>query len=113
MNDEFEFEEFAPWMVFLITLVGGFLRVLYLGTKGMWLDETFSVWMASHNVMDLLQWTARIDQHPPLFYLLLHFWIALNGDAPFNVRLLSALFGAGTIPIVYLIGKRMSGVLMG
>ena len=113
MNEEIDFEEFAPWLVITFTLVGGFLRVLLLGTKGMWLDETFSVWMASHSVVDILHWIVRIDQHPPLYYLLLHYWIALNGDTPYYVRLLSVLFGAGTIPIIYLIGKRMSGVVMG
>jgi hypothetical protein len=113
MNEEIDLEEFAPWLVILITLVGGALRVFQLGIKGMWLDETFSVWMASHSVADMLQWIVRIDQHPPLYYLLLHYWIALNGDTPYTVRLLSVLFGAGTIPIIYLIGKRMSGVVLG
>ena len=113
MNEEIDIEEFAPWLVIIITLIGGLLRVFLLGNKGMWLDETFSVWLASHSVADMLQWIVRIDQHPPLYYLLLHYWIALNGDTPYYVRLLSVLFGAGTIPIIYLIGKRMSGVVMG
>ena len=113
MNEEIDFEEFAPWLVIFITLVGGWLRVLLLSSKGMWLDETFSVWVASHSVVDMLHWIVRIDQHPPLYYLLLHYWIALNGDTPYYVRLLSVLFGAGTIPIIYLIGKRISGVVMG
>ena len=113
MNEEIELEEFAPWLVIIITVIGGLLRVFLLGNKGMWLDETFSVWLANHSVADMLQWIVRIDQHPPLYYLLLHYWIALNGDTPYYVRLLSVLFGAGTIPIIYLIGKRMSGVVMG
>ena len=111
--EENELEDFAPWFVIIIAVLGGFLRVILLGTKGMWLDETFSVWLASHSVGDMLHWMVKIDQHPPLYYLLLHYWIALNGDTPNNVRLLSVLFGAGTIPIIYLIGKRMSGVVMG
>ncbi len=113
MSEEIDFEEIAPWLVIFITLVGGWLRVLMLGTKGMWLDETFSVWLANHSVADMLQWIVKIDQHPPLYYLMLHFWIACFGDTPYYTRLLSALFGAGTIPIIYLIGKRMSGVLVG
>jgi mannosyltransferase len=113
MNEESDIEEFAPWLVITITVIGGLLRVFALGNKGLWLDETFSVWMASHSVADMLQWIVRIDQHPPLYYLLLHYWIALNGDTPYDVRLLSVLFGAGTIPVIYLIGKRMSGVVMG
>lgn len=113
MSEDSELEEYALWLVILITLIGGFLRVLLLGAKGMWLDETFSVWMASHPVPDMLQWIVRIDQHPPLYYVLLHYWIALTGDGAYDVRLLSALFGTATIPIIYLIGKRMSGVVVG
>jgi hypothetical protein len=114
MKDETETKEFAPGLViFLITLAAGFLRVLLLRTKGMWLDETFSVWMASQSVPDLLQWAVKIDQHPPLYYLVLHYWINLNGDSAYAVRLLSALFGTATVPVMYWIGKRMSGALVG
>ena len=113
MNEEIDFEELAPWLLVIITLVGGALRVLLLGIKGMSLDETFSVWMASHSVVEMLQWIIKIDPNPPLYYFLLHFWIALTGDTPYHVRLLSLLFGAGTIPIIYLLAKRMGGVMMG
>jgi hypothetical protein len=113
MNEEFDLEELAPWLVILITLFGGFLRVLMLDNKGLWLDETFSVWVANHSVGDMLQWIVKIDQHPPLYYFLLHYWVALNGDTPYYARLLSALFGVGTIPIIHLIGKRMSGAVVG
>jgi hypothetical protein len=113
MNEEFDLEESAPWFVLFITVFGGFLRVLLLESKGLWLDETFSIWMANHNIGDILQWTVRIDQSPPLYYLLLHYWMAINGDTPYYVRLLSVLFGTGTIPIIYLIGKRISGAAMG
>ena len=113
MNEENDLEEFAPGLVIFIVVIGGFLRVLLLDAKGMWLDETFSVWLANHNVVDMLHWIVKIDQHPPLYYLLLHYWMALRGDTPYDVRLLSVLFGVGTIPIIYLIGKRMSGAEMG
>ncbi len=113
MNEELDLEEIAPWLVVLLTVVGGLMRVFLLDQQGLWLDETFSIWLANHNVAELLHWTARIDQHPPLYYLLLHAWIGLNGDAPYAVRMLSALFGTLTIPMIYLIGKRLSGVEMG
>ena len=106
MNEEINLEEHAPWLIILITFIGGFLRVLLLGTKGMWLDETFSVWMSSHSIADMLQWIVKIDQHPPLYYLLLHFWIEMSGDTPYYARLFSALLGAATIPIIYLCQQR-------
>ena len=110
---EHEIEEIAPWLVVVLTLVGAFLRMYQLGRNGLWLDETFSIWMAHHSIVDLLQWTIKIDQHPPLYYLLLHSWIALNDDTPYYARQLSAIFGAATIPMIYLIGKRISGVMTG
>lgn len=113
MNRETELDELAPWLVIVITLLGGGLRVLLLDNKGLRFEETFSVWLSSHNVVDMLQWIVKIDNHPPLYYLLLHYWIALNGDAAATIRQLSVLFGAATIPIVYLIGKRISGTTMG
>ena len=113
MNEELDLEELAPWLVLAIVLVGGGLRILLLRTKGLWLDETFSIWMAKQSVAEIVQWTIKIDQHPPLYYLLLHFWIGRFGDTPYYVRLLSALIGAGTIPVIYLIGKRLSSPLVG
>jgi hypothetical protein len=46
MSEEVDIEELAPWLVVVLTLAGGILRVLLLGHKGMWLDEAFSVWLA-------------------------------------------------------------------
>ncbi len=66
MNEESELEELTPWLAIIITLIGGWLRVLHLGAKGMWLDETFSVWLASHSLPEMLQWIMRIDQHPQM-----------------------------------------------
>jgi mannosyltransferase len=113
MNTEMDFDEFAPWLVLILTILGGALRVLLLDQKGLWLDETFSIWLSGHNVAGILQWVVQIDQHPPLYYLLLHYWMALGGDAPYHVRFLSVIFGTAAIPLMYLIGKRISGALMG
>ena len=55
MNEEVKLEELAPWVALIFTLVGGFLRVFQLGMQGLWLDETFSVWLANQNVGDMLQ----------------------------------------------------------
>lgn len=113
MSEDYELEDAAPLLLLLITLAGGSLRMLLLGSKTMWLDETFSVWVASQPVADMLQWIVKIDPHPPLYYLLLHPWMAINGTAPYEVRLLSALFSTATIPLIYLIGKRIAGVGVG
>ena len=113
MNTEMDFEDFAPWLVIFVTLAGGSLRILLLNQKGLGVDETYSIWLASHKVVDMLQWVVKSDQNPPLYYFLLHYWITLNGTLPYFVRLLSTLLGTVTIPVIYLIGQRMSGAKVG
>jgi hypothetical protein len=113
MEEEISPEYSAFCVVILIAFLGGVLRILLISYKGMWLDETFSVWLASQSVREMLQWIVKIDQHPPLYYLLLHYWIGLKGTSPYAVRLFSLLFGTATIPVIYLIGKRISGIEMG
>jgi hypothetical protein len=97
----------TPFVLLAITVLGGALRFHEIGSKGLWLDEAFSVWLGWQPVGEILGWLVRIDQHPPLYYLLLHFWIAM-GDSAAAVRGLSALCGTLTIPVMYLLGRRLS-----
>jgi hypothetical protein len=113
MNDEPDLEEFAPWLVLILTVAGAGLRALLLDFKGMSLDETVNIWLAAQTLPDMLHWAARINQQPPLYYMLLHGWIALKGAEPYYARLFSVLFSAGTIPFIYMIGKRLSGPMVG
>ena len=102
-----------PLLVLAITAAGGMLRAWAIGQKGLWLDETFSVWLAAQPLGPMLAWIAQIDQHPPLYYILLHFWITVVGDGPAAVRLLSALLGTLTIPVIFFLGRRLLGSTAG
>ena len=95
-----------------IVLAGGLLRVFRIGSEGLWLDEAFSVWMGWQPLPKMLGWVVLLDQHPPLYYTILHFWMRL-GDDPVTVRWLSAIVGTLTIPVIYLLGKRLMGVREG
>jgi mannosyltransferase len=101
------FQRATPFLLLVIVALGGFLRVYQIGSKGLWLDEAFSVWLGWQPVGEMLGWLMRIDQHPPLYYALLHLWMAL-GDGAATVRALSALCGTLTIPVVYLLGRRLA-----
>lgn len=99
-------------MLAAITIVGGLLRAYQIGSQGLWLDEAFSVWIARQPLVDMLSWMARIDQHPPLYYLLLHFWMRMGTDAG-TIRALSALAGVLNIPVLYLLGRHLAGRRVG
>jgi len=48
-----------------------------------------------------------VDQHPPIYYSLLHLWIALFGTLEGAVRTLSALASVLTIPVFYAACRRL------
>lgn len=100
------------YMLAAITTTGGLLRVYQINRNGFWLDEAFSVWMATHPVPALFDWLVRIDQHPPLYYTFLHFWLQAGDDAAY-VRALSALLSTLTIPVLFLIAGRIAGLRAG
>ena len=95
-----------------IIALGAFLRLYRIGANGLWIDEAFSVWMGRQPVGQMLDWLVRIDQHPPLYYLLLHLWMRL-GDGEAVVRAFSALCSTLTIPAIYLLGRRLAGRRVG
>lgn len=84
-----------------ITLLAACLRFFLIGDKSVWLDEAFSIWLARHPLGGMWGWLVRIDQHPPLYYTLLHAWVAAFGDLQGAVRGLSALCSTLTVPIFY------------
>jgi hypothetical protein len=98
----------TPLLLLAITLLGWGLRSYAIGRKGLWLDEAFSVWLGWQRLPEMWGWIARLDQHPPLYYTLLNLWMRLGDDAS-SVRLLSAVVGTLTIPVIFLLGRRLTG----
>lgn len=96
----------------LILVVAGVVRFYALDAKSLWLDEAFSVHVAGQPFGRMMEIVVHHDTPPPLYYSLLHLWLRL-GDSAFNVRLLSALFGIGAVAAVYLLGRDMSGSVVG
>src|SRR5581483_8524005 len=88
------------------------IRLYAIGAKSLWIDESFSIWMATQPLGALWGYTVQLDQHPPLYYTLLHAWLAL-GDSEAVARGFSALWGVLTLPLIYLIGRRNGGQALG
>ena len=93
--------------VIAVTVAASILRFYRIGEKSIWLDEAFSVWIARHSLWEGWRWLIRIDQHPPLYYSLLHLWIQLFGELQGAVRILSALFSTATVPIFYAAARQL------
>jgi mannosyltransferase len=89
-----------------IVLGGAFLRLYHLGAQSLGADDTWSVWIAQLSLSKIVQATAA-DVHPPLYYFLLHYWMATFGTSELAVKLLSIVFGVLSIIIVYALGRQL------
>lgn len=74
----------------------------------LWLDEALSVNIARLPVGEIVE-ALRHDGHPPLYYYLLHYWMALFGESDFATRALSGVISVATIPLAWLAGRRFGG----
>ncbi len=92
----------CPALLFLLALG---VRLYRIGAESVWLDEATSLFLARHSLFDVVAWTAK-DIHPPLYYLLLHFW-RLFGESEVALRSLSALAGAVSVVVLYFLGRRL------
>jgi mannosyltransferase len=95
----------AVVVVLLVVALGAFLRLYRIGAQPLWVDEASSLLFAQGSLAQLWSWSTLVDPgNPPLYYSLLHGWLVL-GDSEATLRLLSALFGVLTIPLVYALGR--------
>jgi uncharacterized membrane protein len=103
----------------IIILLGFALRVPALGDRSLWFDEAMEYWAAGSPLSDILP-TVKISlQDPPLYSILLHFWLKV-GHTEFIIRFLSLAFSvAGILGVIVLsrlsFGKKASlvaGILM-
>lgn len=89
----------------LITVLGILLRMLFLFHHDIWFDEAISILLARLPINKLLL-AASFDNNPPLYYLILHFWMKIS-ENPLWFRSLSLIFSVTTIPIAYLLAKTL------
>ncbi len=71
-----------------------------------WIDEGISVGIASHPLAHI-PGLMRQDGSPPLYYLILHVWMAIFGRGEVATHSLSLVFALLTIPAAYWAGKSL------
>lgn len=121
------------WLLLAVCLLAFALRVYRLDFQSIWVDEGFVADLAGRNLgelvdvwnispqesyatlsrlgTDLVGLAAETDIHPPLYYFLLHFWILLAGSNEFALRFPAAFFGLLTVPLLFVVGKRLAGTM--
>jgi mannosyltransferase len=91
-----------------LTLVGYFLRTFWLDWTSVQGDEALIVLFSLPPPLQLLANVAASEPHPPLMYMIFHYWMQVAGPTGFSVRYVSVIFGVLTIPLIYQLGRRLS-----
>jgi mannosyltransferase len=94
----------------LAILAGVVLR--FIAPPSLWLDEAQSVAIARLPVPRLFD-ALRQDGSPPLYYLVLHGWMAVFGTGGVAVRALSGVFGVASLGVAWALGSRLGGRRVG
>ena len=90
-----------------VTLVVGVVLRFYAPTA-LWLDETISVNISRLPVSQIPTALSH-DGAPPLYYLMLHYWMLAFGQGDASVRALSGVTSVAALPLFWFAGRRVGG----
>ena len=94
--------------VLSLTGAGVALRFATLGLQGYHHDEVITAMrVISGDFGQMLDAVKSSESNPPLYYVLAWAWAKVFGSGEIGLRSLSALFGAATVPLGYLIGRQL------
>lgn len=89
--------------ILLILLLSFSLRLIKIN-QSFWLDEAAQIIESLRPLNE--QFNLAVDFHPPLFHLILHFWLKL-GSGEIFVRLLPVILGTGSVYLLYKIAENL------
>ncbi|MGN6371853.1 MAG: glycosyltransferase family 39 protein, partial [Solirubrobacteraceae bacterium] len=93
-----------------IVLLAALLRLATLGRQSLWFDEAFTPVHVIHDSLGAtLHSITQTENTPPLWYVLDWGVSRVLGDGAVALRLLSALAGIATVPVVWAIARRLGG----
>ncbi|MBK9054903.1 MAG: hypothetical protein IPL78_29565 [Chloroflexi bacterium] len=102
-------------LLLLILLLALLLRVHDLDGASFWSDEGLSLYRAQQPVDVILANTITIDgvdttdTNPPLYFLLLHGWRTLTGEAVWTLRYLGVLLGVLNVAVMVPVARGLFG----
>ena len=90
-----------------ITAAAAGLRFYGLGKQSFWYDEAFTVFLVHQTPGQLLSFLPVTESTPPFYYMCAWAWSRAFGMDEVGLRSISALAGTLTVPVMYLIGRRL------
>ncbi|MGA9349959.1 MAG: glycosyltransferase family 39 protein [Anaerolineae bacterium] len=94
--------------IIAIIILAFALRIYRLDHQSIWYDEGVSIYLANQSLKDLVAGVSA-DNHPPLHFLALYFWLKLAGQSEFAIRFLSLICGVLSVPLLFKLGRELFG----
>jgi 4-amino-4-deoxy-L-arabinose transferase-like glycosyltransferase len=97
------------WTLAALTALGLAVRCASLGLQSYHHDEAITAMRVIPGSFGEMLHSVRVSEsNPPLYYSLAWGWAKAFGTGEVGLRSLSALFGAATVPVGYLIGRQLA-----
>ncbi|HET6999291.1 MAG TPA: glycosyltransferase family 39 protein [Solirubrobacterales bacterium] len=97
------------WSLAGLTTLGVAVRFASLDLQSYHHDEVITAMRVIPGSFDeMLNRVGTSESNPPLYYVLAWGWAKVFGTDELGLRSLSALFGAATVPVGYLIGRQLA-----
>ncbi|KYC52784.1 MAG: hypothetical protein AMQ22_00575 [Candidatus Methanofastidiosum methylothiophilum] len=94
--------------VIILTIVALIIRIYNISYNSIWSDEEFTLTFSKQSFYDIFFGIIAGEFNPPIFFWIEHIvHLTIGIETEFKLRIASAIFGALTIPIFYLIGKEI------
>ncbi len=105
-------KNWPTWFPIMLILANIILKIIYLDSRDIAMDEPFTIFYSQADLADIFKMLPG-ENNPPLFFLLLHFWIKLFGISAFSVRFLPFIFSVITALVIFRTGQRFFSIRVG
>ena len=97
----------TPALIVVLLAISVVVRTRILDA-GYWIDEGITVGISSHPFTHIPH-ILRHDGAPPLYYVLLHFWMKWFGTSETHTHALSLIFSLAAVPAAYWASSSLFG----